>query len=132
MGADENIAVHTAWTDAENRHDLSHHQDFLHEDIELFQAGREPIVGLAAFIANLEAVFAGLDGFRVTLDDQFATDDRVVCRWHGGGTHTGGLFGLPATGKELELSGISIWEFDNGKARRGWVIMDVASLMAQL
>ena len=39
MSARENLAVHTALTEAENRHDLSHHRDFLHDDIELHQVG---------------------------------------------------------------------------------------------
>jgi len=29
--------------------------------------------------------------FRVTLDDQFGEDDRVVSRWTASGTHTGPL-----------------------------------------
>jgi steroid delta-isomerase-like uncharacterized protein len=132
MGASENLAIHTAWTEAENRHDLTHHHDFMHSDIEFNQAGSEPIVGIDDYVAMMEATYAGLAGFSVNVDDQFATDDRVVCRHHSTGTHNGDLFGLPATGKKLELHGISLWEFDNGKARRGWVFIDVASLMAQL
>ena len=42
MGAEQNLAVHTAWADAENRHDLSRHHEFLHDDIVVHQAGRNP------------------------------------------------------------------------------------------
>jgi uncharacterized protein len=66
------------------------------------------------------------------LDDQFATDDRVVCRWRSRATHTGDFFGFPATGKQNEFPGMSLWEFDHGKARRGWDFLDLASLLAQL
>jgi hypothetical protein len=27
---------------------------------------------------------------------------------------------------------MSLWEFDHGKARRGWSFLDLASVMAQL
>jgi hypothetical protein len=27
---------------------------------------------------------------------------------------------------------VSLWEFDGGKARRGWIFSDVAGLMGQL
>jgi len=27
---------------------------------------------------------------------------------------------------------VSLWEFDNGKARRGWVFPDIAALISQL
>jgi steroid delta-isomerase-like uncharacterized protein len=66
------------------------------------------------------------------LDDRFATDDRVVCRWRTSGTHEGDFNGLPPTGKRIEWMGISIWEFEDGKARRGWIMQDVASLMRQI
>ena len=94
--------------------------------------GAEPIVGLDGYRAMMDANYAGLVGFHVTLDDQFSTDDRVVCRWRLNGTHGGELFGMPATGKHIEFAGVSLWEFEAGKARRGWVFPDLASAMAQL
>jgi steroid delta-isomerase-like uncharacterized protein len=132
MGAEENQTVHQRWVDAEDRHDLSHHHDYLHDDIEVHIAGRDPVVGFEAYLAMLREMYATLDGYRVTVEDRFATDDRVVCRWRNTGVHTGELSGISATGKRLEWSGVSIWEFDHGKARRGWVFQDVAGLMTQL
>jgi len=132
MGAKENLVVHTTWTEAENRHDLTHHRDFLHEDIVFHAPGSEPVVGVGAYVAMLQAMYEGLDDFSVVLDDQFATDDRVVCRYRIHGTHTSDFFGISATGKEIEFAGMSLWEFDHGKARRGWSFTDLASLIAQL
>jgi steroid delta-isomerase-like uncharacterized protein len=132
MGASENLAVHTALTDAENRHDFSHHGDYLHDDIEFHQVGGEVLVGLDAYVTTLQAGYEALEGFSVVLDDQFATDDRVVCRWRARATHTGEFAGFPATGKQIEFPGMSLWEFDHGKARRGWGFLDLASVMAQL
>jgi steroid delta-isomerase-like uncharacterized protein len=132
MGAKENMAVHAAWTDAKDRHDLTHHGDFLHDDIELHLPGSGLLTGLDAYLTMMQANHAGLDDFSVITDDEFATDDRVVCRWRIRGTHTGELFGFPATGKSIEFAGVSMWEFDEGKARRGWTFPDLASVMAQL
>ena len=132
MGAEENRATHTAWSDAEDRQDLSRHHEFLHDDIVVNQAGAEPVVGFDGYLTMMEETYAGLPDFRVVLEDQFATDDRVVCRWVATGTHEGDLFGIPATGKKIEYMGVSLWEFDGGKARRGWIFTDVATLMAQL
>ena len=132
MTSAQNLATHTACTDAEDRQDLSQHHDFLHDDIVVHQAGTEPVVGVDAYIAMMEATYVGLPDFHVELEDQFATDDRVVCRWRLSGTHKGDLFGIPATGKKIEYTGVSLWEFDHGKARRGWIYSDVASLMPQL
>jgi steroid delta-isomerase-like uncharacterized protein len=132
MGAQENLAVHTAWATAEDRHDLTHHGDFLHDDIVFYLPGSEPVIGIDAYVAMMEALYASLEDFSVVLDDQFATDDRVVCRYRTRGTHNRDLFGVPATGKQIEFAGMSLWEFDQGKARRGWSFSDLPALMAQL
>jgi steroid delta-isomerase-like uncharacterized protein len=132
MGATENLTVHQRWTDAEDRHDLGRHEDYLHEDIEVRIAGRDPVIGFDAYLALLAATYVALDGYRVTVEDRFATDDRVACRWRNSGVHTGELNGISATGKRLEWAGVSIWEFEQGKARRGWVFQDTATLMTQL
>jgi steroid delta-isomerase-like uncharacterized protein len=132
MGAKENLAVHTAWTEAEDRHDLTHHGDFLHDDVVLHVPGSEPLIGIDAYLAMMQALYGGLDGLSFVLDDQFATDDRVVCRSRMRGTHNNDFFGVPATGKHFEVTGMSLWEFDQGKARRGWVFSDLPALMAQL
>jgi steroid delta-isomerase-like uncharacterized protein len=132
MGAAENLATHKEWTAAEDRRDLTRHHQFVRDDIVVNQAGAEPVVGLDAYITMMEATYAGLPDFHVALEDQFATDERVVCRWRLSGTHEGDLFGIPATGKQIEYTGVSLWEFDGGKARRGWIFTDVATLMAQL
>jgi steroid delta-isomerase-like uncharacterized protein len=132
MGAERNLALHTEWAHAENRHDLSRHREFLHDDIVVHQAGLEPVVGFDAYMAMMDDVYAALDGFSTTLEDQFATDDRVVCRWESTGIHSGDLYRIPATGKRLTFAGVSLWEFDGGKARRGWVFPDIAALMSQL
>jgi steroid delta-isomerase-like uncharacterized protein len=132
MGAAENLVVHTAWTEAEDRHDLSHHREFVHDDIVVNQPGGERVVGFDGYIAMMEQTYKGIPDFRVEVDDRFATDDRVVCRWRAIGTHDGELSGIPPTGKPIEYPGVSVWAFDRGKARLGWIFPDVATLMAQL
>lgn len=132
MGANENLELHRQWAQAENDHDLSHHGDFLHPDIVVSAPGGTTYEGIAAYIAMVQDGYAGLDGFHTDIDDRFATDDRVVCRWRTTGKHQNDHFGIPTTGKWVEFPGISVWEFEAGKARRGYVYPDIASIMAQL
>jgi steroid delta-isomerase-like uncharacterized protein len=132
MGAAENLAIHTRCTEAENRHDLSRHGDFFHDDIVVVVAGGMATTGIDEYRAGLDQLYEGMSDFKVVLEDQFATDDRVVCRWRATATHDGDYYGIPATGKSVEYTGVSVWEFDNGKARRGWSFPDTMTLMQQL
>src|SRR5512146_1829160 len=45
---------------------------------------------------------------KLTIDDQIAQGDQVVTRWTAAGTHQGELFGMPATGKHVKVTGIFI------------------------
>src|SRR5262249_25104968 len=119
-------------TAAENRHDLTRHGEFVHDDIVVNQAGAKPVVGLDGYVAMMAETYKALSDFHVVLEDQFATDDRVVCRWRLSGTHTGDLYGIPATYRPVEWTGVSLWEFEDGKARRGWIYADTVAIMTQL
>jgi predicted ester cyclase len=76
--------------------------------------------------------FEGVPDEQVIVEDLFATDDRTVCRWRIRGTQTGSLLGLPPTGRAIDDSGISIYEVEDGRLRRGWIEQDSVKLMAQL
>ena len=39
---------------------------------------------------------------------------------------------VPATGKHFSFSGISIWEFEGTKARRGWIYSYLPIVLSQL
>jgi hypothetical protein len=73
VSASENLDVHTRLTEAENRHDLSHHRDFLHDDIEMHVAGGETTTGIEPYCATVQASFDGASDFKVVVEDQFAT-----------------------------------------------------------
>jgi predicted ester cyclase len=129
MGASENLEIHARWAEAQaNQHDLSQHEQFVHPDIVIEHADGKTVVGLAAMRENMEANYAAMPDWHMTPLDRFATDDRVVLRWRVMGTPTGELFGMAPTGEPIEIEGVSIWEFVDGKAKRGWVFSNAASL----
>jgi steroid delta-isomerase-like uncharacterized protein len=69
---------------------------------------------------------------KITLEDAFGADDKVVIRWSAEMTHTGDQLGFPATNKRVKVTGISIGQFDNGKIVRGWDNWDQLAMQQQL
>jgi len=55
-----------------------------------------------------------------------------VVRWSCVAKHTGDNLGLPATGKTVRFSGISIQQYKDGKLIRGWDNWDQLGLHQQL
>lgn len=67
-----------------------------------------------------------------TVDDIIAEGDMVVNRWTGHGTHQVDLMGIPATGKAVTLTGITIFRIAGDKVVEEWTQTDQMGLMQQL
>ncbi|HTC23853.1 MAG TPA: ester cyclase, partial [Gemmatimonadales bacterium] len=66
------------------------------------------------------------------IDEMLASGDRVVTRWTGEGTHRGALRGLPASGRQARVTGISIHRIAGGRIVETWVNWDTLGMMEQL
>jgi steroid delta-isomerase-like uncharacterized protein len=69
---------------------------------------------------------------RLNIEDIIAEGETVMARWSCRGTHKGDLSGIAPTGKQFNISGVSIARFANGKMAEGWVNWDALGLMQQL
>jgi steroid delta-isomerase-like uncharacterized protein len=88
--------------------------------------GRE---GVKAFFTALWQAFTE-QTFEV--DDVIAEGDKAVWRWTMQARHTGVFYGVPATGKMITATGISIVRIAGGRFVEHWGEQDTAGLMAQL
>jgi steroid delta-isomerase-like uncharacterized protein len=75
---------------------------------------------------------AAFPDFRATILDQVAEGDKVVTRKVFHGTHKGDLWGIPATGREVEILVIDIVRIRDGKIAEHWNVVDELGLMRQL
>lgn len=89
--------------------------------------------------ATLEQDQAALKGWHqafpdivITTEKLMAEGDLVTVYWIVRGTNTGTGNGLPATGKEVELAGITIWRIVDGKIKEEWSAFDQLSMLQQL
>ncbi|MGW4825645.1 ester cyclase [Streptomyces sp. NPDC004227] len=61
-----------------------------------------------------------LTGYKMEIFDQIVEGDKVVTRWGFGGVHTGTILGIPASGVEVYLTGISIDRIVDGQSVEHW------------
>jgi steroid delta-isomerase-like uncharacterized protein len=107
----------------------THHPNWTHQDPsnpEDMHGGPE---GNRARLAQVMAAFPDI---HYTLEDLIAEGDRVVVRFTVTGTHQGVFAGIPATGKQVRMSGIIIHRIQDGKIIEDWVVRDTLGLMQQL
>ena len=69
---------------------------------------------------------------RAVIEDMIAEGDEVAYRWTYRGTHQGELMGIPPTGKEVTITGITINRFADGKIVEEWNNFDQLGMMQQL
>jgi steroid delta-isomerase-like uncharacterized protein len=67
-----------------------------------------------------------------TINEMVGEGDKIAVSWFWRGTHKGEIFGIAATGKEITMSGLTIYYFKNGKLSGHWQIADRASVYQQL
>jgi steroid delta-isomerase-like uncharacterized protein len=69
---------------------------------------------------------------QLTIDDEIYAGDKVVHRWTLNGTDTGGVMGMPPSGKKLSFTGTTIVRMENGKIVERWANVDELGLLQQL
>jgi predicted ester cyclase len=67
-----------------------------------------------------------------TIEDMVAEGDKVVVRVTGRGTHSGELFGIPASGRDFTATGIAILRIENGSIVEHWSEVDMMGAMIQI
>lgn len=85
--------------------------------------------GVRAAVAQLHKAFGEPT---VLVEDLLAEADQVVLRWRIRGTHDGVLFGVPATGRTIELTGTNIYRISAGRIVENWENVDVLATLRQL
>jgi predicted ester cyclase len=69
---------------------------------------------------------------RLEVLDALESGDKIACRFVLSGTHSGDFMGVPKSGADYILPGITILEFSNGKVVERWMNADMLGLMMQI
>jgi steroid delta-isomerase-like uncharacterized protein len=76
---------------------------------------------------------------RAPFPDQFFTiqelvgeGQKVVVSWLWSATHKGDIPGFPATGRRIEMSGITVYFFEQGRLTGHWQVTDRLGVFMQL
>lgn len=67
--------------------------------------------------SNARAMQQAFSDIQVTIDDLIAEQDKVAARVTFTATHSGPLFGFPATDKQAVLSALYLYTFADGRVR---------------
>ena len=120
------------WFDFLNHGDtMAVNAEHFTEDVTIItdQGNIVGIEGVRGFYKNY------LDGFsdiEFTVVDAFGQGDKIVKHWNFKGTHDGNFFGVPATGKRVDVSGVTLVKMKAGKIAAEQDFMDLLDFYTQL
>ena len=90
------------------------------------------VKGKANARAYYENYVTGFSERKFIVKEIFADGDKLVKYWQFKGKHTGTFFGIPATGKDVDISGCTIVKMKDGKIAEERDFMDNLEFMQQL
>jgi steroid delta-isomerase-like uncharacterized protein len=94
--------------------------------------GSPPYRGPAGFKALVTELRVGFPDLVLTVDDQFGEGDKVVTEYSVRGRQRGKLWGIPATGRSINLAGVVIAQLSDGKIVEEWREWDRRKILEQL
>lgn len=106
---------------------------------ELFSEGyvnhagaRGTLKGPEGILTNYRNTKAAFEDGNFVVDMYVAEGNRVAAYYRMTGTHTGTFMGIPATGTQIDVPGIGIYEVRDGQIQESWVVRDTFVLLKQL
>jgi steroid delta-isomerase-like uncharacterized protein len=88
--------------------------------------------GPAEFVPFVERVRGAFPDMNVVVEDAFGAGDKVVLRWSATMTHRGDYLGMPATGKTVRITGMSIARIVDKQIVEGWDNWDQLTMLKQI
>lgn len=73
-----------------------------------------------------------LPDMRVKVNHIVAEGDLVSVHWTASGTNTAAGWGIPATGKSVSASGMTVFRFEKGLIHEEWSVFNLYSILRQL
>jgi steroid delta-isomerase-like uncharacterized protein len=133
MDADANKAAERRLKESVwDRHDPDAADEFVHPDVVEHNAMTGESQGREGYKRTLRLAFAAFPDAELVVHDLIAEGDRVVERWTIRGTHQGEFMGIAATNSRLDLGGVDIYRYADGKRVETWSYFDRLELLRQL
>lgn len=92
----------------------------------------EPVRGVDGVREVAETLHTAFPDCEVELEQVIADGDWIAQRITATGTHEGGFVGVEPTGKQVELTGMSVTRLQDGRWVEGYELWDVFGLFQQL
>ena len=129
----ENLAMYeTTWDDIINKGEIDKINATNFDEGVILVSGTENIVGIEGFKGYYQNYLTGFSDITLTIVDVFGQGDKIVKHWNFKGSHTGNFFGIPASGKAVDIDGVTLVLMKDGKIAQERDFLDNLDFLKQL
>lgn len=108
-------------------------EELIAEDAQFWVPGRpESMRGLAGYMNVLGMMRSGFSDVQWSLEETIAEGDKIAARFTMRGTHDGTFFGVPATGRKIEVRAMNFYRLAGGKFVEEYGQPDLLGLLQQI
>jgi steroid delta-isomerase-like uncharacterized protein len=90
------------------------------------------IRGCEALKEVLRQARVGMPDAKIQIEDVLGEGDRTLIRFTVYGTHLGDLFGIPASGRQVNVATLLVSRFTGARIVEEWAIKDMLGLLQQV
>ncbi len=94
--------------------------------------GAIDVVGIDSARLYYANFLTGFSNVSFTIKDVFGQGNKIVKYWNFKGSHSGVFFGIPSTGKTVNIEGVTLVRMENGKIAEERDFIDNLEFMQQL
>ena len=128
-----NIKMYShVWDEIINKRRLDMFNDSNFTKDVVMHASPKDVVGIDSARAYYANYLTGFSDITFTIKDVFGMGNKLVKYWNFKGTHTGMFFGIPATGKKVDIDGVTLVRMENGKIAEERDFFDNLDFLQQL
>jgi len=133
MTIEANKAVMLRFTEFINTASEKLAAELISPDAAFHVPGRsEPMRGPAGYLAIIGMMRGGFPDIQWTLEEMIAEGDKVAARFTMRGTHQGTFFGVPPTGKKIEVAAMNFYRLSDGQFTEEHGQPDLLGLLQQI
>lgn len=123
--------IEQAWEAAWDRGEVDAFDDLLSADYRRITSSGDS-QSLEEFKASIVGTRSAFPDLVTTVDEVIVEGDRAAIRWHSVGSHEHSFLGVPATKRQVTVSGATFAHFDGDRIAEEYVTWDPRALLAAL
>ena len=120
------------WDEIINNRNLAMFNDSNFSSKVIIHVSPKDLVGIDSAKAYYSNYLTGFSNISFVIKEVIGQGDKLVKYWNFKGKHTGMFFGIPATGKVVNVEGCTLVRMENGKIAEERDFSDNLELMQQL